>query len=276
MKSIQDPKNYLEINRKSWNKRLETHLESDFYDVANFIKGKSSLNEIELNLLGDLTGKKVLHLQCHFGQDSISLSRMGTDVVGIDLSDQSIAKAQELAQKCNTTTRFICCDVYDLPQCLEEKFDIVFTSYGTISWLPDLDKWAHVIQHFLKPNGKFVFAEFHPVVWMFDDDLNKVAFNYFNRSPIIETEEGSYADRSADIKNEYVCWNHGLSEVITALQSTNLQVENFKEYDYAPYNFIAKMDEFEPGKFRIKHFEDKAPLVYSLTCCNKVKNPISK
>ena len=265
MKSNQTPINYLEINRESWNKRLETHLDSDFYDVENFINGKSSLNEIELKLLGKLRGKKILHLQCHFGQDSISLSRLGAEVVGVDLSDQSVAKAKELADNCATTTRFICSNIYDLPKVLDEKFDMVFTSYGTISWLPDLDLWAGVINHFLKPGGKFVFVEFHPVIWMFDDNLEKVGYNYFNREPIIETEEGSYADRSATLKNKYVCWNHGLSEVMNALQKVNLELDNFNEYDYAPYNFIANMIEFEPGKYRIKHFEDKAPLVYSLT-----------
>lgn len=270
MKSNQTPHNYLEINRKSWNKRLETHLKSDFYDVANFIKGKSSLNKIELDILGDLSGKKVLHLQCHFGQDSISLSRLGADIVGIDLSDQSIAKAKELAKQCDDNTRFVCCDIYDLPNHLDEKFDIVFTSYGTISWLPDLDQWAHVIQHFLKPEGRFVFAEFHPVVWMFDDDLEKVGYHYFNREPIAETEDGSYADRNADFKNEYVCWNHGLSEVIGSLQKSGLQLNTFQEYDYSPYSFIAKTIEFEPGKFRVKHFGDKVPLVYSLTFSKKV------
>lgn len=270
MKSNLTPDHYLDINRTSWNQRLETHLQSDFYDVASFLEGKSSLNSIELALLGDVAGKKILHLQCHFGQDSISLNRLGAEVVGIDLSDQSIRKAQELAEQCKSSARFICCDLYDLPKHLNEEFDLVFTSYGTISWLPDLTKWANIIHHFLKPGGKFVFVEFHPVVWMFDDDMKSVAYHYANKEPIIETEEGSYADRQADFKTQYVCWNHGLSEVISALQNNQLNLVDFQEYEYSPYPFIADMLKIDEGRFQIKHFGNKVPLVYSLTCVKNV------
>ncbi len=256
--------NYLEVNKESWNKRLDTHLESDFYDLPGFLKGKSSLNSIELELLGDVKNKSILHLQCHFGQDSISLSRLGAKVSGIDLSDQSIATAQKLAKDCDTDTQFICSDVYGLPNALNEKFDIVFTSYGTISWLPDLDLWAQVVSHFLKPEGKFVFVEFHPVVWMFDDDLQKVGYNYFNEKPIVEEESGSYADREADLKNQYVCWNHSISETVNNLIKNQLRIESLNEYDYAPYNAVNNMEEFEKGKYRVKHFGNKAPLVYSI------------
>lgn len=263
MKSV-EVENYLDINKQSWNKRLEAHLTSEFYDVKGFIGGKSSLNSIELELLGNVNGKKILHLQCHFGQDSISLSRLGADVVGIDLSDQSIEKAKELAKETNSSARFICSDVYDLPHHLNEQFDIVYTSYGTISWLPDLDRWAKVIAHFLKPSGTFVFVEFHPVVWMFDDDLNKVAYHYFNQEPIIEEETGTYANRNSNLKNKYVCWNHGLSEVYSSLVQNGLLVQTLKEYDYSPYNFINELIEFEPNKFRVKHMGHKIPLVYSI------------
>lgn len=256
--------NYLEINKKSWNNRLESHLNSDFYDVTNFLKGKSSLNDIELNLLGDLKGKRILHLQCHFGQDTISLSRMGAEVIGVDLSDKSIKKARELAKTTNTSAQFICSDIYDLPKVLEEKFDIVFTSYGTISWLPDLNKWANVIQQFLKTGGQFVFAEFHPAIWMYDDDIKEVTYYYNNVEPIIEVETGTYADKSANIKSKYVCWNHGIGEVVTGLIDNGLKIDQLNEFCYSPYPFINNTEEFEPGKFRIKQFGNKFPLVYSI------------
>ena len=131
---------YLEINRQAWNNKIDTHLKSAFYDLDSFLQGKSSLNDIELKLLGDVKGKSILHLQCHFGQDSISLSRLGAEVTGVDLADKAIASAKEIASKTNSTTKFICCDIYDLPNHLDEQFDIVFTSYGTIGWLPDLDR----------------------------------------------------------------------------------------------------------------------------------------
>ena len=163
--------NYKEIHRKSGNQRVDVHMDSEFYDMKGFLSGKSSLNSIELELLGDIRGKEILHLQCHFGQDTISLARTGAIATGVDLSDKAIQKAQELASQCGVEASFIQCDIYDLPKHLDRQFDIVFTSYGTIGWLPDLDKWAGIVSRYLKPKGKFVFVELHPVVWMFYDDF---------------------------------------------------------------------------------------------------------
>lgn len=264
-----DSNDYLEKNKVSWNKRTQVHVDSDFYDNKSFINGRSSLNSIELDLLGDISGKKILHLQCHFGQDSISLSRMGAEVVGADLSDQAIEKGIDLAKATNQTTKFVCCDVYDLPNHLDEKFDIVFTSYGTIGWLPDMNKWANVIQHFLKPGGEFIFAEFHPVVWMFDDDFSKIGYNYFNVEPIRETESGTYADPDADITSEYVMWNHSLDEVLMSLLNAGLEIREMHEFDYSPYDCFRHTEEFESGKYRIKHMENKIPMVYSLRAIRK-------
>lgn len=256
--------NYLDINRKSWNQRLDAHVASDFYDVEGFLNGRSSLNKIELDLLGDVSGKSILHLQCHFGQDTISLSRLGASVTGIDLSDKSILKAKKLATQIGTDTEFICCDVYNLPHVLDKKFDIVFTSYGTISWLPDLNKWSEVICHFLKPKGHFVFAEFHPAIWMYDDDVEKVTYHYNNVEPIIEEETGTYADKNADFKETCVCWNHGIGEVVNSLIKSGLQLKQLDEHCYAPYPFVKNCESIKPGKYRIKHFEDKFPLVYAI------------
>ncbi len=256
--------NYVNINRELWNQRTAVHLKSEFYDVAGFIAGKSSLNAIELDFLGDLKGKKVLHLQCHFGQDSISLARLGATVVGVDLSDKAIEAANDLAQKANVQATFLCCDLYELPQFLNDKFDLVYTSYGTIGWLPDLNRWANIVSHFLKSEGKFVFVEFHPVVWMFDNDFKSVAYRYFTSEPIVEIEYGTYADKEAPIQNECVTWNHGLAEVVTSLLNQNLEIKRFEEYDYSPYNCFSSTEEFEPGKFRIQQFGDKIPMVYAL------------
>ena len=260
---------YIEINRQSWNNRTDTHIQSEFYDQAGFLKGKNSLNDIELNLLGNIKGKSILHLQCHFGQDTISLGRLGADVTGVDLSDKAIDRAKQIAKDTNSNAKFICCDVYDLPNHLNEKFDVVFTSYGTIGWLPDLDKWAKIISRFLKPNGQFVFVEFHPVVWMFDDNFDKISYRYFNSGAIIETENGTYADKKADITQSYVMWNHGLSEVINSLISNGLEINALDEFDYSPYNCFQNTLEFEPNKFRIEHLNNKIPMVYSVTATNK-------
>jgi 2-polyprenyl-3-methyl-5-hydroxy-6-metoxy-1,4-benzoquinol methylase len=261
--------NYLAINKKSWNNRTESHLKSAFYDLDSFLKGKSSLNDIELNLLGNIEGKSILHLQCHFGQDTISLNRLGAEVTGIDLSDKAIESAKSIASQMNSTATFICCDIYDLPNHLDQKFDIVFTSYGTIGWLPDLQQWGKLISNYLKPEGRFVFAEFHPVVWMFDDNFETVAYNYFNSGPIVETESGTYADRNAEITQQYVCWNHSMAEVISGLITNGLEIKSFQEFDYSPYNCFNKTIEFEPGKYRIEHLNDKIPMVYAIEATRK-------
>lgn len=256
--------NYLKLNKESWNNRVDEHYQSDFYAVSNFIQGKTSLKSIELDLLGDIKDQKILHLQCHFGQDSISLSRLGAKVTGVDFSDKAIETAQKLAKECDTDTEFICSDVYELPNILDEKFDIVFTSYGTIGWLPDIDKWAKVISHFLLPKGKLIFVEFHPVVWMFDDAFEEVGYSYFNDQAIVETNEGTYADTASTTKHKTISWNHPLSEVFTGLIDNGLDISNFKEYNYSPYNCFQNTEEFAPGKFRIQHLENNIPMVYSL------------
>lgn len=255
---------YFELNRQNWNILTETHVNSAFYDVESFLGGQSSLKEIELELLGDIKGKSVLHLQCHFGQDSISLARMGALVTGVDLSDKAIDYARQFATQTGADARFICCNLYDLPQYLDQTFDMVFTSYGTIGWLPDMDKWAAVVARFLKPGGRFVFAEFHPVVWMFDNEFNKIAYSYFNTGPIVETEQGTYADREANFSREYAGWNHGIGEVVNSLLTKGLQISLLNEYNYSPYNCLLNMVENEPGKFTIKHLGDRIPLVYAL------------
>ena len=267
----QPDKNYKEINKRSWNNKVDAHIRSDFYDMKGFLSGKSSLNPIELELLGDIKGKRILHLQCHFGQDTISLAREGAKTTGVDLSDKAIQKAKEIAAECEVDANFICCDIFDLPNYLEGQFDIVFASYGTIGWLPDLNKWARIISHFLKPNGHFIFVEFHPVVWMFDDDFDKIGYNYFNNGAMVETEEGTYADREAKINQEFVVWNHSMSDILNSLINNGLRIDSLEEYDYSPYNCFKHTVEFEPKKYRIKHLENKIPMVFSITA-NKNQN----
>lgn len=266
---MKSEENYIAINKESWNNKTQHHFESDFYDLEGFLKGNTSLQETELKLLGDISGKSILHLQCHFGQDSISLSRLGAKVTGVDLSDKAIEKANELAIKTKSQTTFICCDIYDLPKHLDKQFDIVFTSYGTIGWLPDLDKWAKIVSRFLKPGGRFVFVEFHPVVWMFDDDFEKIEYSYFKAGAIIETEEGTYADRNANIRQENVTWNHSMSEVVNSLIRNDLIINSLDEFDFSPYNCFNNTIEYEAKKFRIAHLDNKIPMVYAIQCTKK-------
>ncbi len=271
MSTMSAETNYTTVNKDSWNKRTEVHLTSQFYDVKGFLEGNNSLMNIELALLGDISGKSILHLQCHFGQDTISFSRLGAEATGVDLSDRAIDAAKDLAEKAGTNTQFICCDIYDLLQHLDKQFDIVFTSYGTIGWLPDMDKWAGIISRFLKPGGRFIFAEFHPVVWMFDYQFDKVAYNYFKDGAIIEDSTGTYGDDGAEDKITFteISWNHSISEVLNALIKSGLEINSLNEYDYSPYNCFKETVEVAPKKFRIKHLGNKIPMVYSISATKK-------
>lgn len=255
---------YKKLNKEAWNNKVPVHVASDFYDVPSFLSGKNTLNEFELKLLGDVKGKSILHLQCHFGQDSISLARMGARVTGVDLSDVAIAKAKAFAEELNVDAKFVCCDVYDTANYVNEQFDIVFTSYGVVGWLPDLAQWAEVINKMLKPGGRFIIAEFHPVVWMFDNDFTTVAYNYFKDDAIVETESGTYADKESALTNTTVSWNHSLAEVMGVLLDKNLRVVSFEEFDYSPYACFNCVEEYMPGRFRIKQMGNKIPMVYSL------------
>lgn len=261
---------YIDLNRIAWNNKVKSHLKSKFYDMESFSKGVSSLNEIELQLLGNPSGKSVLHLQCHFGQDTISMSRLGAVAVGVDLSDIAIDEARKIAETENANASFICCDLYELEKHCSQTFDIVFTSYGAIPWLPDLNRWAALIAKFLKPGGEFIMVEFHPVVWMFDDQFDKIKYNYFNTGAIVETESGTYADRDAELSATTVAWNHGLSEVFTSLLNNGLEIAAFNEYDYSPYNCFQNTIQIGPKKYRISHLENKIPMVYALKAVKKI------
>ncbi|GAA4369255.1 class I SAM-dependent methyltransferase [Hymenobacter saemangeumensis] len=256
---------YLSVNRELWNARTGPHLSSEFYDVAGFKAGKSSLNSIELGLLGEVAGQRILHLQCHFGQDSLSLARMGAQVTGVDLSDEAIAAARRLSAELGVPAGFICCDVYELPAYLPEaQFDVVYTSYGVLGWLPDLSRWAALVQRYLRPGGRLVLVEFHPVVWMFDNDFTRVQYSYFNAGPIEETEVGTYADTGAPITHQSITWNHSLSEVISSLLGQGLQLQHLGEYDYSPYNCFAHTVANADGTFHVGPLGTKAPLLYSV------------
>lgn len=255
---------YIATNKALWNEKTKHHITSGFYRNERFMAGHTSLNDIELGLLGDVAGKSVLHLQCHFGQDSLSLARMGAKVTGIDLSDAAIAKAREMNDELGLDATFICTDIFKLPEVLNGQFDIVFSSYGTICWLPDMQQWASIVGRYVKPGGMFVFVEFHPVLWMFDNHFNSIQYSYFNREVIEEVETGTYADQSAAINLNSVTWNHGQAEVLQNLLDQRLQLLSLQEYDYSPYACFPETVETAPRKYQIPGLEGKLPMVYAL------------
>jgi len=255
---------YFETNRKLWNSRVQDHLSSEFYGVNDFRKGKTSLNKIELDQLADVNGKSLLHLQCHFGMDTLSWERLGANVTGVDLSDEAILAAEKLRDEVGLKGKFVCCNVYDLDKYLQEKFDIVFTSYGTIGWLPDLDRWAKLISNFLKPGGIFFMAEFHPVIWMFDEKIEHVKYYYFNREVITSEVTGSYAARYAQPQKTEYGWNHSFGEVISALLKYGMEITHFEEYPFSPYNCFEGLVQGEDGMWRVEKYGEKFPMMYSI------------
>ena len=263
-------KDYKSINKKLWNDLTEVHIGSAFYDVPSFINGKTSLKGPELQLLGDLRGKKVLHLQCHFGMDSISMSRMGAKVTGVDLSDRAIEVAVDLSKDCKVDAQFICSDVYDLVNHHKGQYDIVYSTYGTIGWLPDMDRWANVVHNYLKPGGRLILIEFHPVIWMLSYDFKSIDYSYFNIQPIEEISEGSYTDTDAPIKNPSISWNHPIGEVQTALLDSGLTIDHFSEYDYSVYNCFENTVRLGEDRFQIKGLEGKLPMMYALSAVKPI------
>ncbi len=255
-----------ELNTETWNKRVALHAASDFYDVASFKKGKSTLMPFELKALGDVNGKSLLHLQCHFGLDTMSWSRMGATCTGVDISDAAVDYARKLNDEIGTDARFVCCNVLDASKHINETFDIVFTSYGTIGWLPDLKPWAQMIAERLKTDGVFYIVDFHPIAWMFDYTVSPpvMRYGYQQREAIYEEYQGSYAVPDAAIESKEYGWNHSLGEIINTLTAAGLSIEYLKEHEQSPYNIfpdlvVNKNDLFElPSKLYPLVFEVKA------------------
>ncbi|NNE29518.1 MAG: class I SAM-dependent methyltransferase [Saprospiraceae bacterium] len=261
---------FFETNKKLWDAKTPIHLESAFYDVEGFKNGGERLNSIELQGLGDVSGKTMLHLQCHFGMDSMCWARRGAEVTAVDFSGKSIEAGRTLSQELNIPVDFLEKDVYSLPEVLENQYDIVFTSYGAICWLPDLTKWAEIITDYLQPGGVFFIAEFHPFMYTLDFDSQEIEYPYFNSGKaFFEVESGTYTNPEADIQREEYFWIHSLDETINALMDAGLQLEKFQEYDYSPYNCFPNMKERETEKFIFSKYDLPLPYVFSL----KMKKP---
>ncbi|HTS79017.1 MAG TPA: class I SAM-dependent methyltransferase [Myxococcaceae bacterium] len=254
------------LNRASWNARTPVHLGSRFYRLDAFKAGQTSLRPIELEQVGDVRGRSLLHLQCHFGQDTLSWARLGARVTGLDLSDVAIASARALAAELAIPARFVEGNVYDAPALLGgERFDLVFSSYGVVGWLPRLQPWARAIAACLAPGGAFHLIEFHPVVWIWDDACEHVAHPYdAPDDPIVSEQTGTYADPSAPLCLRDVGFNHGLGSVVSALLGEGLVLERLTELDWSPYDIFPDTEEFAPGRFRMRRFGRKLPLVYGL------------
>jgi SAM-dependent methyltransferase len=260
---------YLAMNRDMWDKLVGVNVGSKFYDVEGFKQGECSLMEIERQEMGEVLGKRLLHLQCHFGMDTLSWARLGAQVTGVDFSEQAIETARLLAAEVGIAAEFVCCEISKLPDNLSEQFDIVFTSGGVLHWLPDLTKWAEVIAHFLKPGGFFYIREYHPFACVFDDEkeatVPKLRYPYFPaREPIRCEGVGTYADPTADIHVVTYEWTHSMGEIINVLISAGLRIEYLHEFDYCEYKSHPFLKQDNDGKWRALDIPGGLPLMFSL------------
>ncbi|MEY8870458.1 class I SAM-dependent methyltransferase [Meridianimaribacter flavus] len=255
---------YFETNKATWNEKTKIHVESGMYDLEAFKNGASSLMPYELKALGDVKGKSLLHLQCHFGQDTLSWSRLGANCVGVDISDEGIRFAQKLNEELELDADFVCCNVLETSKYVTDTFDIVFTSYGVIGWLPNLEPWGQMIADRLNKGGVFYMAEFHPIVWMFDYLEGKpiMKYGYMQDEVIYEEYEGTYANTDSKMISKEYGWNHGLSEVINALTKAGLRIDYLNEYDESPYNVLPDLEQTKSGMHATK---DKLyPLIFEI------------
>lgn len=258
---------FLKSNRELWNAWTRVHVNSKFYDVDGFKAGQSRLDKIELEL-GDVRGKSLLHLQCHFGLTTLSWARLGASVTGADFSDEAIAQARRLAESVGLKADFVCSDIEDLPNALSGQFDFVFTSHGVLGGLPDLPAWAGVIAHFLKPGGTFYIVEAHPTAFIFDeenpDDL-RVRYPYFHSAaPGSAVVNGTYADRAADIHGVEYFWIFSMSDVLSALIGAGLHIVEMREYDYLAWQMYPFMKQDAEGWWRLPDKFPRLPLMFSL------------
>jgi SAM-dependent methyltransferase len=257
---------HMQTNLARWDELVAVHKCARYaYDLDAFRAGRSTLRPIELEEVGDVRGKRLLHLQCHFGMDTISWARQGAAAVGVDFSSEAISLARQLDAELGAGAEFVCSNVYDLPDALEGTFEIVFSSYGVLCWLPDLTAWGKVISHFLAPGGFFYIVDGHPVSGMFGDDGGLVASEpYFDIGPIEETCDGSYADRGAVVEHRTAYeWQHSLSDIINALTGRGLHIEFLHEF---PFSMFQRLPSMVPGEDEWWHVpgHDNVPFLFSL------------
>jgi len=258
---------YLKQNQAHWDEVVPVHEKSQGYDVAGFKAGRCTLKTLELEEVGEVKGKSLLHLQCHFGMDTMSWARLGAKVTGADFSGEAIKLAKKLSRETGIKAEFIETDIYKLPEILNKKFDIVFTSYGILCWLPDLTKWAQIISHFLKPGGFFYIAEFHPFASVFNNAAGaeklEVTVPYFhNPEPIRWEPEADYADASFVSKQVEYEWMHPIGDIVSVLINGGLKIEFLHEFPYSCNKGMPFMYQASNGDWRLEG--DPIPLTFSI------------
>lgn len=262
-------------NLRLWEGWADLHMSGTGYDVEGFIASPESrpFDWVIREVVGDVAGKRLLHLQSHIGLDTLRFALAGAvDVTGVDFSPRAVAAGREIAARLDLPVRFVQADVADLPDDVPEAaYDIVFTSYGTIMWLPDLDRWARMIASRLIPGGVFHIVDVHPFLTVFDDETTEpvlgVRYPYFSQEPIRFEEHGSYADREADFVADSYAWQHPLSEIVGSLLKHGLRIQQLQEYPVVSWKALEFMEEVEDGLWRMPEGTGDIPLMFSITAC---------
>ena len=261
-------------NLSLWNAWTAIHSTGEFYDLEGFKAGGVRLRPYEIELIGEVEGRSLLHLQCHFGIDTLSWARLGARVTGADFSPAAIGLARSLALELGfPDARFIESNLYDLPDVLKGEFDIVYTSRGVLGWLPDIRAWARVVAHFLAPGGTFFITEVHPVVQAFENEgvasgELRLTYPYWEHDePLTFEVKGSYADPTADVGVQIEHgWDHGLGEIVTALIDAGLRIETLIEHPFLDWkvDFLVEDPDHE-GTWRMPPGGvGELPLMFSL------------
>jgi SAM-dependent methyltransferase len=268
---------YLKANQKRWDELTLEHIDAPFYDLEGFKAGKDRLRSIELNELGDVSGKSLLHLQCHFGLDTLAWARRGAEVVGVDFSEEAISLAKTLSQELRIPAAFYCTDIYKLPDILSDQFDIVFTSYGVLHGLPDLKRWGELIADYLKTGGIFYIVEDHPSFRTFrelpDGTLQPARKYFYADEPQRIKWTGSYATEGEGTKGVSYVWDHSMGEILNSLISAGLQIEFLHEFPYAARAKISFMQQGDDGWWRLPPPSHRTiPFLFSL----QARKPVSE
>jgi SAM-dependent methyltransferase len=262
---------FIDENRALWDHWAPINIASDFYDLDGFRRGGVRLKDFELEEIGDVTGLDLLHLQCHFGMDTLSWARLGAHVTGADFSRPAVEQARALAMEIGyPEARFVESDLYALPQVLDGEFDVVYTSAGVLGWLPDIRRWAQVVAHFVKPGGRFYLAEVHPIAEAFEDEgvapgELRLRYPYWeHREPISYASGGSYAQPDPTDTTPGHGWSHGLGEIVTALIDAGLEIRALREHPFVLWP-IAYCVEAPDGTYRLPESAGgELPLFFSI------------
>ncbi|MCD4657364.1 MAG: methyltransferase domain-containing protein [Planctomycetes bacterium] len=260
-------------NLNHWDAIAPVHYNA-YYIKPLFEPDGICLDDIQVNELGDISGKSLLHLQCHIGTDTLSLVRLGAEVTGVDFSEKSIELARQLSQETGIKARFIHSNIYDLQDKLNEQFDFVYTSQGVLCWLRDINEWGRIVARHLKPGGTFYIMESHPIRHIFDDEASedlKVIHKYApDTNPTLwEGEHPDYADKSFVVKSSTYEWSWTVSDILNSLINAGMQVEFFNEYSKLFFKGFPWMTQDEEGWWILPGHEDHIPLTFTIKCTKK-------